>query len=99
MSDYRIYKYPLRIVDFQSIEIEGLQRILSVGLDPSGELCIWVLIDKKAHGNKTYARVAIVGTGNPIQSDLFVEDDDGPINRFLGSVTMGIFVWHVFVSP
>lgn len=99
MDDYRIYKYPVKITDTQSVEIAGLVKVLSTGLDPSGQLCIWAIVNLNALGNKTYARVVIIGTGNPTNPTMFDGDEDRAINRFLGTVTMGIFVWHVFVSP
>ncbi len=98
-KDYRIYKYQLKLVDFQTVKIKGLHRIISVGLDPAGELCLWAIVDAN-NENLTYAKALIIGTGNPFYPDILADDEQGlPVNKFLGTVTQGVFVWHVFVSP
>lgn len=84
----RIYKYPLRIDDDQTIELPMMARVLSVGLDPAGSLCVWAMVDTL--GDKEDVSFRIIGTGNPV----------GPGTTkhftFLGTVTKGVGVWHVF---
>ena len=98
-KNYKIHKYVLNsFLESQIIEISGLDRILSVGLDPSEELCIWAIVDTN-NSNVTWTRVLIIGTGISFDPDILTDTELGPVNRFLGSVTQGSFVWHVFVSP
>jgi hypothetical protein len=61
---------------------------LSAGLDPVGQLCVWALVEPELGTLPVRAR--IVGTGH------LAED----LNRwrFVGSVTQGLCVWHVFVE-
>lgn len=90
MNNFRIYKYRLEVIDEQTVNIKGLVKVLSTGLDPSGELCLWAIVDIE-NGVSCAVLVQIIGTGNPIERNLVV-------NSFLGSVTQGVFVWHVFVT-
>jgi len=81
-----IWKYELEITDEQVIEIPRLSTILSVA-NQGGKLCLWVEVDPS---QRTVARhFLIVGTGHPITVD-------ANLRRFIGSVLIGPFVWHVF---
>jgi hypothetical protein len=80
-----VYKYPLSIVDAQTVLIPSGATFRHVGLDPGGKLCVWAEVDTKNRSvSKTFY---LVGTGNPIP--------DTPV-RFLGAVVQGPFVWHVY---
>lgn len=82
-----IYKYPLQPVGRQLLPLPEQARILSVGLDPSGNLALWAEVDSE---NKKLSReIIIAGTGNPLPTDL-------DKTRFLGSVKDGAFMWHLY---
>ena len=83
-----VYKYPLEIKDRQIIEMPSYADILSVGLDPSGKLCLWALVNTASY--LWDEEIAIYGTGNPIDTN---EDES---LGFIGSVRDGPFMWHVF---
>lgn len=83
-----IYKYKLAVTDFQQIELPLGAKVLSVGLDPSGDVCLWAKVHRKE--TATYdAAIAIVGTGNDAEmSDRY---------KFMGTVKQGPFMWHIFI--
>jgi hypothetical protein len=83
-----IWKFPLKLTDEQVLELRQDASVLSAGLDPMGQLCVWALVEPELGTLPVRAR--IVGTGHP------AEDLDRW--RFVGSVTQGLCVWHVFVE-
>lgn len=85
-----IYKYPLRITDFQIVEIPKPYTILSVDTQ-RGIPCIWAMCASTWGGNKTPIKVCIIGTGNPVPKEV-------ERMAFLGTflVADGDFVGHVF---
>ena len=87
-SDQRILKYPLKITDDQKVEMPGRSKVLHVGLDPGGSLCVWAAVSPGSTRRETHL-FAIVGTRNPPGPDI------GEY-KHLGSVLHGTFVWHVF---
>jgi hypothetical protein len=83
-----IWKYQLVLEDFQEIEMPKASRIISTGIDPMGDLCIWAeVFTDFSEENKESKTIAIVGTGNPMPID--------PV-LYIGTVPMGQFVWHVY---
>lgn len=84
-----IWKFPLKITDFQQIATQPVIRFLHVGTDPSGTLCVWAIVDLDAEQQALYP-FSIIGTGHPINTD--------EIRTYLGSATVGQFVWHVFLE-
>jgi hypothetical protein len=83
-----IWKFPLDLTDFQTVDMPRGATALSAGLDPVGQLCVWALVEPDL--GMLPVMVRIIGTGNPA---------DG-LERwhFVGSVKQGSFVWHVFVE-
>lgn len=81
-----IWKYQLELTDKQVIEAPMNARALSVGLDPAGDLCVWMEVERDVfnHGKTFY----IVGTGHPLPDEQFIE--------FIGSVKQDPFMWHVY---
>ena len=77
------YKYPLIIGDAQVISIPDFSTA-HVGLDPSGHVCLWALVDPT--DISVDHTILIRGTGHAVLDDVC----------YLGSVTQGHFVWHVF---
>ena len=63
-------------------------QILSTGIDPKGNLCVWVLVDPLAP--LVLRAFLCVGTGNLIIGHSFYD------RKFIGTVVMTPFVWHVF---
>ncbi len=91
-----IYKYPLTlhgIVNFKEadevIPIQGLVRLLHVGEDPSGELCVWAMINKN-DGTVRGIKICVRGTGH--------DCDDVETAQHLGSLVRGPYVWHIFAK-
>lgn len=86
-----IWKYPLEIVNSQTLEVPQGCKFLSVA-EQNGALVLYALVDPSAKLEKT--EVLIRGTGHPI--------DEGKLlsNEFIGSVVSagGMLVWHVFVE-
>lgn len=88
-----IWKFPLDIVDIQSIEMPFLSKAISVQFQ--GErLCLLVRVNTHASASKKNRLIRIVGTGNPMP-----ELDPGQWH-FVGTVQQfgGSLVWHVFAS-
>lgn len=82
-----IYKYRLVITDEQTVELPAMARILSVGLDPVHDICVWAMVEPD--NRKEDVAFRVLGTGNPVP----------PKHKdftFLGTVTKGRGVWHVF---
>lgn len=84
-----VYKYPLQLMDRQTIALPEDAEILHIGPDPAGAPCLWARVDTDV---VTTARTfVIVGTGHPI----FLVDDSKPPEH-IGSYIQNGFVWHVF---
>jgi len=82
----QIWKYPLKITEEQQILMPRQAKILSAGLDPHGELCVWALVDpaRPVH----IRRFRIFGTGHPFEDTLWA---------LVASVLVHPFMWHVFI--
>lgn len=82
-----IHKYPISLVHSQStVDLPQNFTPLFVGLDPSGQLCLWVQCELAAPLMK--ATVFVVGTGQPVPASAV---------RYVGSVVAGNYVWHVYL--
>jgi hypothetical protein len=86
----RVFKYPLALERGQTIQIPEKHHVLSVGLDPSGFMCLWALV--RPESPPVGVRVLLVGTGHPVFSVDVLE------MRFLGTVRDGSFMWHFWVE-
>lgn len=87
MAINTIWEFPLKLTDRQKVQLPEDATIMSVGLDPSGCLCLWAAVDKAATARDF--EIIIVGTGDSLPA----------VGSFLGTVTQGSFVWHVFAGP
>lgn len=85
-----IWKYPLKMVDLQIVELPLGSTIVSTGFDPSRQLCIWATVDPEEKQTFGYP-VFILGTGHSMPDDI-----DHPNARFIGTAVDETFVWHVF---
>ena len=83
-----IYKYPIQPSGRIEANAEVI-KIVSVGLDPLGQQCIWALVDTRGYGSIDYQ---IYGTGHPINTDWHDRDN------YVGTFNDGPFVWHLFAE-
>jgi hypothetical protein len=80
-----IWKFALRVASECVIDISGTPEFLTAQMQ-CGRLCVWAIIDDA----KPYQRrlIRTLGTGH---------DASGvSINRHIGTVIDGTFVWHIF---
>lgn len=88
-----IYKFPLVIQDEQEIHLPASALVRHVGLDPTGQVCLWIEFETEAA--HVWRRVFIRGTGHAVPG--------GPPNMgrqpvFAGTVVAGAFVWHIWLE-
>jgi hypothetical protein len=79
-----IWNYPLEVTDLQTLKIPQGAQILSAQIQ-SGQLMLWALVDTSNPCEKV--KIEVVGTGNPIAD---------ACRKYISTVQMGPFVWHVF---
>ncbi len=72
----------------QTILVPNNFEILSAA-NQDGNLCLWLLVDSTASADKVLY-IEIIGTGNPVLNEM------GVGRKFIGTVIVGPFVWHVF---
>ena len=80
-----IYKYPIDVIGWQSLNMPAEAMIIHAGLDPQGALCLWAEVDTEAIMQSV--GIVIVGTGHPF---------NGAMAQHLGTVLQNEFVWHIF---
>ena len=80
-----IWKNQLALVDEPTISWPKGSEPMHVGLDPSGEICVWYRCDPSAP--REQQRFRICGTG--------FQYPEG--HEFLGTVVDGRYVWHIFI--
>jgi hypothetical protein len=92
-----IYKYKLdtnRITNVSVPKGNTSVRILEVGIDRKGNLCVWVLCPAKSSTASivhTTLAIGVYGTGKDV-----TEIATWP---YIGSVQQGQYTWHAFVDP
>lgn len=88
-----IWKYEIE-PDFinQEVEMQEGAQIISFGLDGANRLCFWALVDTDARIEKRL--MACVGTGWPV--DFMFGADEKQEVSYIGTVTHGVYVWHLF---
>lgn len=79
-----VWKFRLSLTEEQTIELPGGATILSTQ-NQGGQICLWAIVNPEQE--KVAKRIAIIGTGNPMPSG---------VQRFIGTVLMTHFVWHIF---
>ena len=86
----KIFKYPLEVTDYQTIEIKSPAILLSA-VEQNGQIVMYAIVDDLEYGIPVDVR--IIGTGNPIKED--IEN-----YKFLGTVSLmgGRLMFHVFAS-
>ncbi len=87
-----IYKYPIKEINVEQVFSCGAPaRVLSAGLDGDGKLCVWILQQNVQRAAEIDATIVVKAIGTGWEDAInFAEWD------FVGSVTKGGFVWHVF---
>lgn len=81
-----IFKYPIEITNRQIITSPLCSEIRHVGLDPSGQPCMWAEADFDLPPDPW--TLYIIGTGHPIPNEA---------TRHIGSFVQGPFVWHAYI--
>lgn len=86
--DVRIWKYCLEITDLQRVEMPPGAQILSIG-NQNDTVCLWSIADVST---KFWQQrwFEVIGTGNRLNMNFGIE------RKFIGTVQINAFVWHVF---
>ena len=72
---------------------EKVIKWLSVGYDPSGDICVWAIVDPEAGvDEKVEYDILQIGTG----WDFSKNELDSM--EFIGTVKEGSYMWHIFVN-
>ena len=84
-----IWKFELKVQDFEEIEMPATAEILSLQVQ-NGKPCIWALVDPTAR--KETRTFATYGTGHPIVTN------EGISHTFIGTYQLPSngLVFHVF---
>lgn len=83
-----ILKYHISYTaEIDEIEIPSGSKVISAGLDPQGELCIWAIVNPE--NELELRKFTVVGTGWTMGREL----DNW---EFIGTVRQGPYMWHVF---
>jgi hypothetical protein len=94
---YVIHKYKLNVPGYcgrniTEIRVTDDYRILSVGLDGNGDVCVWVMVKELVEDSieEKILEILLLGIGisnyNPVN----------PKTEFLGTVNQDGFMWHCF---
>lgn len=82
-----VWKFELQITDWQEVLMPIGAEILSVA-NQGEKLCLWAMVNPIA--DTSLRVIDIMGTGN-----FFASHKSIP-HKFVGTVLIGRFVWHVF---
>ncbi len=83
-----IYKYPVPMVgSFFNLELPSGAKILAFQAQ-IGNPMLWVLVDPE-HTHKETRHFAIRGTGTPM-------NDWRSTDKYIGTIQIPPFVWHLF---
>jgi hypothetical protein len=86
---YSIYKYYIENYPGRNkIKINKEYKILKLGYDPNGNLCIWALVNLDSE--MIEIQINVYGTGWPLSKD-FITD-----KQYIDTINDGPFVWHIF---
>lgn len=84
---YAIYKYSLNRCSISAKVIKWL----NIGFDPSGEPCVWAIVDTDDDAEKTSYLIFEIGTG-------WTKDKVEDFGTYLGTLNDGPYMWHYFVK-
>lgn len=80
-----IWKFNLAAEEKQTVKMPYNSKPVHVGLDPSGELCLWAEVDPD---NQLFDEIFyIVGTGCTIPYEVV---------KHIGTIVQGWYVFHVY---
>lgn len=81
-----VYKYPIQRATTK-LELDAFARILHVGLDPSGQPCLWALVDTEETTKKLRTFECF-----------FTGENLARVNAsgYVGTFIDGALVYHVF---
>jgi hypothetical protein len=82
-----IYKYELKIVDLQEIELPVGANIISAQVQ-NGKVYVWAIVNTEL--TPEFRTIIIYGTGNPMYGY------SPTTHNFIGTVQDGQYVWHIF---
>ena len=86
-----IWKF--RLTDGNTRIKEKVIKWLSVDYDPSGDICVWAIVDPEAGiDEKIEYDILQIGTGWDFNQN---ELDN---MEFIGTVKEGSYMWHIFVN-
>ena len=72
---------------------EKIIKWLSASYDPSGDICVWAIVDPEAEiDEKVEYDILQIGTGWDFSQN---ELDN---MEFIGTVKEGFYMWHIFVN-
>ncbi len=92
----KIFKYPIDVMDGQTVKMPKDALPLKAALDPRGKLCIWAMVEPDAELEERI--VAVIGTGKNLPSILFeIVPSEEKQFWHLDTVVCGDEVWHVFI--
>lgn len=85
-----IHKFPISLEEETVHHVPHQARgrpaeVLHVGLDPRGQLCVWMLLDPDAAWS-SFHRFTVIGTGMPVPEAA----------TYRGTVRDDPFMWHIF---
>ena len=83
-----VWKYKLEYVDYQTISMPKGATVIHAGLDGKDDVCIWVRHDIEQEREDVVIHVNKTGGRLP--------DDFDDNNCFIGIVTRGYYVWHIY---
>jgi hypothetical protein len=102
---YRIFRYPLRLVDYQEIEVGWPAHLLSVALSRSdlNGFDLWAQVADRTDRENLQREMPIPGRPVPatVTVPIFVVGTGHPMPTkgvFLGTVIMGDYVWHIWTG-
>jgi len=83
----KIWKFQLPLETIAWVAMPLLAEVISTGLDPAENLCVWAVVDPNRELSKRM--FLVIGTAHPLP-------DEVKLSRFLGTVRQGPFMWHVY---
>lgn len=88
-----IYKYKLEVTRRQIIDVPNIAKVLHVGLDPWGDICVWIELWTEWLGEeKMGMKIRMFNTGGSI-----IPDEGGySAICHIGTVAKGDYVRHFY---
>jgi hypothetical protein len=98
MARDRIWKFPLKRIDEQTVSMPRASQPLHVGYDPGGDLCLWALIDPDE--GQYPVSVYLLPTGyTPGAAEVLTRGQANYVGTVVEPGNRGDrFVWHVYVE-